>query len=97
MSKKIDINRSLISRCQKGNRKAFEELPANGIHVGKLRHFLMELPDNYRSIISLYLLEGYDHEELSEITGLQASSVRSKYSLGMRKIKLLVKEEMYNG
>jgi len=41
---------------------------------------LYQLPENYRIIISLYLLEGYDHQEISEILGISYNNVRARYS-----------------
>jgi len=40
---------------------------------------LYQIPDNYRIIISLYLLEGYDHQEISEILGISYNNVRTRY------------------
>ena len=45
------------------------------------------LPDGYRVILTLYLLEGYDHSEISQILGISESTSKSQYSSGKRKIK----------
>lgn len=41
---------------------------------------LYQLPENYRIILSLYLLEGYDQQEISEILGISYNNVRARYS-----------------
>lgn len=38
------------------------------------------LPEKYREIISLYLFEGYDHEEIGEILSIPSSTSRSQYT-----------------
>jgi RNA polymerase sigma factor (sigma-70 family) len=37
------------------------------------------LPDGYRIVLSLYLLEGYDHNEISEILKISPSTSRSQF------------------
>ncbi len=38
------------------------------------------LPDRYRVILSLYLLEGYDHEEIAEILNISYNNARTRYA-----------------
>lgn len=60
----------------------------------KLR--IQQLPDGYRTVLSLYLFEGYDHEEISEILGVAQSTVRTQYIRAKQKLlKLLKKGEVY--
>ena len=50
------------------------------------------LPDGYRVILTLYLLEGYDHMEISQILGISESTSKSQYSRAKDKLrKLLIK------
>lgn len=41
---------------------------------------MKELPSGYRTILNLYLLEGYDHEEIASILGVTSSTSRSQYT-----------------
>lgn len=51
------------------------------------------LPDGYRVILTLYLLEGYDHQEISQIMGISESTSKSQYSRAKDKLrKLLVNQ-----
>ncbi|MBN1251286.1 MAG: sigma-70 family RNA polymerase sigma factor [Bacteroidales bacterium] len=60
------------------------------LKVNKIKDAIMKLPDGYRIILSLYLLEGYDHNEISEILDISASSSRSQLARAKTKlIKLL--------
>ncbi len=43
------------------------------IRVEEVKEAINRLPDGYRIILSLYLLEGYDHDEIGEILRFQAA------------------------
>jgi len=45
------------------------------------------LPDGYRVILTLYLLEGYDHSEISQILGITESTSKSQYSRAKEKLR----------
>lgn len=64
--------------------------------VQTIREQLDALPSGYRTILSLYLFEGYDFEEIAEITGLQPVSVRSQYSRGRKKLQSAINEIWMN-
>lgn len=44
------------------------------------------LPEKYRNIISLYLFEGYDHNEIAEILSISSSTSRSQFSRAKQKL-----------
>lgn len=61
-----------------------------------IRQTVQLLPDGYRTVLSLYLLEGYDHEEIAEILGVAQSTVRTQYIRAKQKLlQLLKKGELY--
>ncbi len=57
--------------------------------VEKVKIAIALLPDGFRSVLSLYLFEGYDHKEIAEILGITESTSKSQY---MRAKKKLVQE-----
>jgi RNA polymerase sigma factor (sigma-70 family) len=48
------------------------------------------LPDGYRVILTLYLLEGYDHTEIAQILGISESTSKSQYSRAKDKLRKLI-------
>lgn len=54
--------------------------------VESIRKAIESLPERYRVILSLYLLEGYDHEEISLILDMSHGAVRTKYSRARQKL-----------
>lgn len=61
--------------------------------VDRIKQKMSNLPDGYRTILSLYLLEGYDHEEIADILQLAPSSVRTQYIRGKQKLLNQLKKE----
>jgi len=49
-----------------------------------------ELPENYRIILSLYYLEGYDHEEISEILNMSYANSRTMLTRAKSKLATLL-------
>ena len=54
--------------------------------VETIRKAIFSLPDGYRIILSLYLLEGYDHEEIAGILNITSSTSRSQFTRARRKL-----------
>ncbi len=48
------------------------------------------LPDGYRVIINLYLIEGYDHEEIGNILKINSSTSRSQFNRARNKLKEII-------
>jgi RNA polymerase sigma-70 factor (ECF subfamily) len=48
------------------------------------------LPDGYRIILTLYLLEGYDHSEISQILGITESTSKSQYMRAKEKLRRII-------
>ena len=47
---------------------------------------MKRLPDHYRIIVSLYLMEGYDHNEIARILNLSYENVRVRYIRAKKKL-----------
>jgi len=54
--------------------------------VEEVKQAIESLPDGYRVILSLYLLEGYDHDEIAEILSINSSTSRSQLSRAKQKL-----------
>jgi len=96
------INRSLdVLRKRK---VIFEELHAElpvvnepepeveSITVEEVKSAIETLSDGYRTILSLILLEGYDHEEVSEILGIKNVTSRTQFSRARQRLKEILTE-----
>ena len=61
--------------------KEFSEL-----EIKKIDRSIQLLPIGYKQILSLYLIEGYDHVEISEILGISVSTSKSQYHRAKKKL-----------
>jgi RNA polymerase sigma-70 factor (ECF subfamily) len=52
---------------------------------------IKKLSPGYRTVVSLYLLEGYDHEEIAQIMGVAESTTRTQYIRGKQKLLQILK------
>lgn len=55
--------------------------------LAEVKQVISELPENYRVLITLHLIEGYDHEEISQILGMTNAAVRTGYSRARKKLQ----------
>lgn len=60
--------------------------------VAQVKDAMKELPDGYRVVLSLYLLEGYDHEEIGQILDISENTSRTQFLRAKRKLnEILIK------
>jgi RNA polymerase sigma factor (sigma-70 family) len=59
--------------------------------IKRVRSAMAELPEKYRMVLSLNLLEGFDHEEISSLLGITASTSRAQLSRGKQKLLAILK------
>lgn len=59
--------------------------------VEQIKLGIQKLPEGYKIILSLYLIEGYDHEEISQILGISSSTSRSQFVRAKKKLIEILK------
>jgi len=99
--KKIVVNRSLDYLKKKKvyfeeiNERTMEmtdyQMGTEEVDVNTIKAAIRNLPDRYRVVLSLYLIEGYDHEEISEILGISNSSSRTQLLRAKNKLREFLK------
>ena len=55
-------------------------------NVDEIKKAIEQLPSGYRIVLSLYLIEAYDHEEIGDILNISASTSRSQYNRAKKKL-----------
>jgi len=63
------------------------------LQADEIRKAIAELPDGYRVVLSLYLLEGYDHEEISHILKISENTSRTQYMRAKKKLKSILEQK----
>ncbi len=82
-SKKIPV--TLLENNESEPNEEFEE-NIDHLNISKIKNGITQLPDGYKQIINLYLIEGYDHVEISEILGISISTSKSQYHRAKKKL-----------
>ncbi len=105
--KRIVINRSLDHlkkkklKLEEINDKTAQiadyQMEIKEVNVEVIKNTIQQLPDGYRVVLSLYLIEGYDHEEISQILGITNSNSRTQFLRAKNKLRELLKDkEIYS-
>lgn len=105
--KKIVINRSLDSLKKRRlsvemlDEEVFTEMVEDADdddisdRIEEIREAIMILPDGFRVVLTLYLLEGYDHEEIGQILGIHPSTSRSQLTRARQKLVEILKKKSH--
>ncbi|MFK7809514.1 MAG: RNA polymerase sigma factor [Saprospiraceae bacterium] len=64
-----------------------KENPELPYSINQIQEAIYQLPDGYRVVFSLYLMEGYDHKEIGEIMGISEATSKSQYSRAKKKLR----------
>ena len=64
--------------------------------IDAIREGIEQLNDNCRLILSLYLLEGYDHQEIAEILGISYNAVRTRYSRARQNLIQTIRQSRFS-
>ncbi len=106
--KRIVVNKSLDCLRRKKNRFVpIEETGADvevenndydfeeeKLKIDLVQKCIEQLPDGYRIVLSLHLLEGYDHQEIAEIMQITNSTARSQYARARQKLVEIIKKQL---
>jgi RNA polymerase sigma factor (sigma-70 family) len=62
------------------------------LKVAEVKKAVTLLPNGYRTVLTLYLFEGYDHEEIADIMRISESTVRTQYHRAKQKLLHIIKK-----
>ena len=73
-----------------------DDFEYNKYQAGKIMEAVDTLPDGCRTVLSLYLFEGYDHKEIGHILAISESASKAQYCKAKARIRTKLKEERRN-
>lgn len=103
--KRIVINKSLtqLKKNNRYNEVKMEVIPNDdveeevidysGLKANKVLDCLQGLKENYRLVLNLHLVEGYDYEEIATILNYTNENVRTTVSRAKKKLKQVLLAE----
>ncbi|MBC7872553.1 MAG: RNA polymerase sigma factor [Ferruginibacter sp.] len=87
----VDIDEVAIQGIQEAEPPDEETIQ---LKVADIKKTIIMLPGGYRTVLSLFLFEGYDYGEIAEIMQISEATVRSQYHRAKQKLlQILQKEE----
>jgi RNA polymerase sigma-70 factor (ECF subfamily) len=68
-------------------------LSAQKISVERIKQATRQLSEGYRVVLSLYLFEGYDHNEIAQILDISVGTSKSQYSRARKRLAALLNDQ----
>jgi RNA polymerase sigma-70 factor (ECF subfamily) len=65
------------------------------LEIARVKEAIQQLPDGFRTVLTLYLIEGYDHREIADILNISESTSKSQYNRAKKKLKEILNEKIY--
>lgn len=101
--KKITVNTTLnFIRKEKRNNSVelaegtdipdvIEEIDTTRYTMTQIHHAIKQLPERCRVVLSLFLIEGYQHQEIAQILGVTTSTSKTQYRRGRQLLQEILK------
>ena len=67
----------------------------NDVELDDVKKAIDRLPEKYRYVVQLFLVEGYDHGEISEILKISDTASRTRLLRGKTQLKEMLKDKAY--
>ena len=67
-----------------------EWLVDDAITLNEVKDAINKLPDKYKYVVMMFLIEGYDHQEIAEVLHITEVTSRTQLSRGKTKLKELL-------
>ena len=108
VNRSIDFlrNKGSLDTVSLDDEEIFVQLPQETLHWGdentdeqlieEIKAGIDLLPDGYKTVLSLYLLEGYDHQEVAGMLGIAESTSRTQYMRAKEKLRNMVADNIKN-
>jgi RNA polymerase sigma-70 factor (ECF subfamily) len=58
-----------------------------------IKALVMELPEGYRTIFNLYVIEGYKHREIADMLGISINTSKSQLILAKKRLREMIKKK----
>ena len=85
----IDIDKTNIGHLPEEDTIDEQEI---GLKVEEIKKAVALLPNGYRTVLTLYLFEGYDQEEIADILQVSHATVRTQYMRAKQKLLQFIKQ-----
>jgi RNA polymerase sigma factor (sigma-70 family) len=101
--RRIMVNECLMHLRKKKNLVLHTEeaasevaLPADvllKIEAEELNRLVMQLPAGYRTVFNLYAVDGYSHQEIATMLGINENTSKSQFSKAKLRLKMVLEQQ----
>lgn len=89
--KTVELNEQYMHVADDGENWTVEE----EVSVEQVKSAIEELVEKYRYVVQLFLVEGYDHAEISQILGISETASRTRLLRGKAQLREKLKNMAY--
>ena len=100
--KKITVNTTLnfLRKAKKNNTTSWEDgmdvpmdeaIDETEYTMAQIHHAIKQLPERCRVVLTLYLIEGYQHQEIASILDITVSTSKTQYRRGRQLLQGILK------
>jgi len=75
----------------------WEDVPDHRLTLEQVKKSINLLPAGFRTVLSLYLFEGYDHKEIGQIMDISESTSKSQYNRAKKKLREIMCKDVKYG
>lgn len=86
-----DLNKSLF-KIEENDSILSDSIDLNSLKVKQVLDTISGLKDNYRMILTLFYIEGYDQEEICEILNISYANCRTTLSRAKENLRKKLEE-----
>jgi len=86
------VNENIISSHDETNEPEAGEDAYEDFSYEEILRLIQELPDRYRQVFNLYVLEEYSHQEIAEALQISPGTSKSNLSRAREKLKEMIKK-----
>ena len=65
------------------------------VTLDEVRSAINQLPEKYKFVVLMFLVEGFDHSEISQVLNITSSACRTRLLRGKAQLKKLLKNKSY--
>ena len=87
----VELNEQYMHVADDGGNWTVEE----DVSVEQVKFAIEELPEKYKYVVQLFLVEGYDHAEISQILDISETASRTRLLRGKAQLRETLKNMAY--
>ena len=90
LKKKREVTNELEENIALSEEQELFDIDYESIEIKRIMGAIDEISEGCRTVLNLYLFEGYDHKEIGQILGITESASKAQYSKAKSKIRKLL-------